>query len=76
MVVGPERMKLDDAAEGRPEEQHTLDAEIDFLAPAEQPDEIGRLGGCRVLDVLGIGAWASSSALRTPNSNVRARSRQ
>lgn len=28
---------------------------IDFLNPAEQPDEIGRLGGYRVLEVLGIG---------------------
>jgi serine/threonine protein kinase/formylglycine-generating enzyme required for sulfatase activity len=27
----------------------------DFLAPAEQPDEIGRLGGFRVLKVLGAG---------------------
>jgi serine/threonine protein kinase len=28
---------------------------IDFLAPAEKPDEIGRLGGYRVLSVLGEG---------------------
>jgi formylglycine-generating enzyme required for sulfatase activity/serine/threonine protein kinase len=27
----------------------------DFLAPAEQPDEIGRLGGYRILKVLGAG---------------------
>jgi formylglycine-generating enzyme required for sulfatase activity len=27
----------------------------DFLAPAEQPDEIGRLGGFRILKVLGAG---------------------
>ena len=31
------------------------DEEIDFLAPPEQPDEIGRLGDYRVLDVLGVG---------------------
>ncbi len=29
--------------------------EIDFLAPPQQPDEIGRMGNYRVLDVLGIG---------------------
>ncbi len=29
--------------------------EIDFLAPAEQPDELGRLGDYRVLKVLGVG---------------------
>jgi len=28
---------------------------LDFLAPAEQPDELGRLGAYRVLEVLGIG---------------------
>jgi eukaryotic-like serine/threonine-protein kinase len=28
---------------------------FDFLAPAQQPDEIGRLGGYRILQVLGIG---------------------
>ncbi|MFV1969284.1 MAG: serine/threonine-protein kinase, partial [Pirellulaceae bacterium] len=32
-----------------------LDEEIDFLAPAEQPDEMGRLGDYRVLEVLGVG---------------------
>ncbi|MCA9013069.1 MAG: serine/threonine protein kinase [Planctomycetaceae bacterium] len=29
--------------------------ETDFLAPSQVPDEIGRLGDYRVLDVLGIG---------------------
>ena len=29
--------------------------EIDFLAPAEQADELGRFGGYRVLEVLGVG---------------------
>ncbi len=33
----------------------SLDNDIDFLAPAEQPDEIGRLGEYRVLEVLGVG---------------------
>lgn len=32
-----------------------VDEEIDFLAPAEKADEIGRLGNYRVLEVLGIG---------------------
>ena len=31
------------------------DTDIDFLAPAELPDEIGRLGGYRILSVLGVG---------------------
>src|SRR5262249_17863430 len=32
------------------------DSELcDFLAPATQPDEIGRLGGYRVLKILGAG---------------------
>ncbi len=30
-------------------------AEIDFLAPAQQPDELGRLGEYRILQVLGSG---------------------
>ena len=30
-------------------------SEIDFLLPPEEPDEIGRLGGYRVLEVLGVG---------------------
>ncbi|QDU94501.1 protein kinase domain-containing protein [Lignipirellula cremea] len=29
--------------------------EIDFLAPPQQPDEIGRLGDYRVLEVMGVG---------------------
>ena len=33
----------------------SLDEEIDFLAPAEEADEIGRLGGYRILGVLGVG---------------------
>ena len=33
----------------------SLDEEIDFLAPAEQPDEIGRLSDYRILEVLGVG---------------------
>ena len=32
-----------------------LDEEIDFLAPAQAADELGRLGGYRVLRVLGTG---------------------
>ena len=33
----------------------SIDEEIDFLAPPESPEEIGRLGNYRVLEVLGIG---------------------
>ena len=40
----------------KPADDKSIDAEeIDFLAPAEQPDEIGRLGDYRVLEVLGVG---------------------
>jgi DNA-directed RNA polymerase subunit RPC12/RpoP len=35
--------------------EDNLRAHYDFLAPAERPDEIGRLGGFRVLKVLGAG---------------------
>lgn len=35
--------------------QTSLDEEIAFLAPPQQPDEIGRLGGYRVLQVMGVG---------------------
>ena len=42
--------------EGKPSDENRFDAEeIDFLAAPEQPDEIGRLGGYRVLEVLGVG---------------------
>ncbi|MCA9122455.1 MAG: protein kinase [Planctomycetaceae bacterium] len=36
-------------------QQPTLNEDIDFLAPPERPDEVGRLGGYRVLELLGIG---------------------
>ncbi len=32
-----------------------LDYDLDFLALAEQPDELGRLGGYRILEVMGVG---------------------
>lgn len=42
--------------DGKPSDDDLFDAEeIDFLAAPEQPDEIGRLGGYRVLEVLGVG---------------------
>ncbi len=47
-----------DGASGaaRPEDiTASVAAEIDFLSPPEQPDEIGRLGEYRVLQVLGVG---------------------
>ena len=34
---------------------HDLDQDIDFLAPAVETDELGRLGDYRVLEVMGIG---------------------
>jgi formylglycine-generating enzyme required for sulfatase activity/serine/threonine protein kinase/Leucine-rich repeat (LRR) protein len=36
-------------------ESPSHEEDITFLAPAEQPDELGRLGGYRVLEVLGVG---------------------
>ena len=36
-------------------DETNVDEEIDFLTPAEEADEIGRLGDYRVLEVLGIG---------------------
>lgn len=38
---------------GNPRESE--DERFDFLAPPQQPDELGRLGGYRVLEVLGVG---------------------
>src|SRR5438309_11912354 len=40
-------------------------AKFPFLAPPEGPDEIGRLGGYRVLKLLGYAAWAWCSRPRT-----------
>ena len=33
----------------------TRQSQWDFLAPPQQPDEMGRLGGYRILRVLGVG---------------------
>jgi anti-sigma factor RsiW len=40
---------------------------LSFLAPPQAPGEIGRLGGYRVLAVLGQGAWESSWPRRISN---------
>ncbi|MGY8767510.1 MAG: serine/threonine-protein kinase [Pirellulales bacterium] len=36
-------------------EKKRPEPQVDFLRPAEQPDEIGRLGDYRVLEILGVG---------------------
>ena len=41
------------------------DEVFDFLAPAEGPGEIGRLGPYRVTGPIARGAWGSSSGPRT-----------
>lgn len=48
---------IDDASNTRPSDTSVLPLEItiDFLSPSQQPDELGRLGGYRVLSVLGEG---------------------
>ncbi len=45
----------------------------DFLASPQAPDELGRLGPYRVLQLLAPAAWASSFAPRTCNWRVRSR---
>ncbi|HET9273659.1 MAG TPA: serine/threonine-protein kinase [Methyloceanibacter sp.] len=42
-------------ADGVPAQGPATLPSLDFLAPPEQPDELGRLGAYRVLEVLGIG---------------------
>src|SRR5262249_1345507 len=43
------------SAEGAPAQCAFTAGDLSFLAPAEPPDEMGRLGGYRVLKVLGAG---------------------
>ncbi len=40
-------------------------AKLDFLAPPQQSDELGRLGSYRVLKVLGAGAWCCKRRIRS-----------
>lgn len=49
----PEKLKHKLKAMGELDEQ--LDEDLGFLAPAERADELGRLGGYRILKVLGQG---------------------
>jgi len=42
------------------------DEPIDFLHPPQEPDELGRLGGYRILEVMGVGGMGSSSAPKIP----------
>ena len=44
-------------------------AKLDFLAPPQKPDELGRLGSYRVLKVLGAAAWAWCCWPTTPYSS-------
>ncbi len=53
-LIGEQR-KEDGSPTRSPADPKPLDEEIDFLAPPEQPDEIGRLGDYRVLEVMGVG---------------------
>src|SRR5262249_14628443 len=38
-----------------PEKTTRIQESLDFLSPPQQPDELGRLGGYRILEVLGKG---------------------
>src|SRR5688572_25114000 len=49
-----DRTPSNSSASGRP--PNAAQECLDFLAPAEQPDELGRLGGYRVISILGAGA--------------------
>jgi serine/threonine protein kinase len=62
LISGLETIKTDETLTGENplsqassfESEHSR-YKLDFLAPAEQPDELGRLGDYRVLKVLGVG---------------------
>lgn len=54
-VIGPTAQS---PAEAHAAEGFTIQnnpAELSFLAPAQQPDELGRLGSYRILQILGVG---------------------
>ena len=46
-----------------------LPAELAFLGPAQEPDELGRLGGFRILQVLGAGGMGL--VLRAEDTTIR-----
>ena len=51
-----EDQRLDDGPHGDPEKTHwASDDFVSFLLPAEGPNEIGRLGEYRIVEVLGVG---------------------
>ena len=53
--IAPGRVELDVVPAGSSADERTSEEAIDFLAPAQAADELGRLGNYRVLRMLGSG---------------------